>query len=102
MKTFVHSFGKAGSILIPAIILTYIYAVVGLHSFSSNNSLTLDLEHSKCRDPANLNKTANWTVYDDEIFLCGEKSCQLSMELNMNASIQFPMELNQIQMNYKI
>ena len=35
----------------------------------------LDLEYSKCRHPENKARTANWTVYSEEIFLCGQRTC---------------------------
>ena len=34
-----------------------------------------DLEYSKCRHPDNKEKTANWTVYSEEVFLCGQRPC---------------------------
>ena len=37
----------------------------------------LGLEHSRCRHPSNSAKSSNWTVYEAEVFLCGEKSCPI-------------------------
>ena len=33
------------------------------------------MEYSKCRHPENKIRTANWTVYEGEVFLCGERAC---------------------------
>lgn len=35
----------------------------------------LGLEYSRCRHPDNKYKSADWTVYDGEVFLCGERTC---------------------------
>lgn len=60
---------KAGKILLPAIFLIYIYAVVGLFSF-------VDYEYNKCRNPGNKNLSKGWSVYEGEVFLCGNgRSC---------------------------
>ena len=75
MFILVSSVKKASNVWVPALGLLYIYAAVGLYSFSGTCSCYLDLEYSKCRDPANKERTANWTVYEDRILLCGQKPC---------------------------
>ena len=64
----IYSLSSVGKILFPAALFIYFYAIIGLYSFR-------DYEYSKCRDPSNKLLSSNWTVYEDAIFLCGEKSC---------------------------
>jgi len=37
----------------------------------------VDYEFNRCRTPDNVLKNSDWTVYTDEIFLCGERSCPM-------------------------
>ncbi len=64
---------KVGTIMIPALIIIYIYALVGLYTFSGNNLFNEDFEYNRCRSSSNKLKTSSWTVYDEEVFLCGER-----------------------------
>jgi hypothetical protein len=32
----------------------------------------LALEYKKCRDPINKERSSNWTIYEGEVFICGE------------------------------
>lgn len=62
---------KAVIILLPAMCLIYVYAVVGLFSF-------VDYEYNKCRDPVNKTLKKGWSVYSEEIYLCGDgRSCPM-------------------------
>lgn len=67
--SFLKALRKAGKILLPAMCLVFIYSVIGLFSF-------VDFEYNKCRHPSNKHLTSEWTVLNEEVFLCGSsRSC---------------------------
>ena len=46
----VTSLKSIKNVLCPAILFVYIYAIIGLYSFSGNKLSKLDNEYSRCRD----------------------------------------------------
>ncbi len=58
-------------VLFPAVLCIYIYAIVGLYTFSGTFVIILGNEYSRCRDENVLLMKEEWTVYDDALFLCG-------------------------------
>lgn len=44
-----NSLKSVGKILIPALFIIYMYAVVGLYSFSGINYVIIDYEYNRCR-----------------------------------------------------
>lgn len=67
-SNLISSLSSVGKILLPAAMFIYFYAVIGLYSFR-------DYEYSRCRDPSNKMLNGNWSVYDEQVFLCGQKKC---------------------------
>lgn len=45
--------------------------LLGYTHFQVYYQYIVDLEYNKCRDPANLQLSSNWTSYTEEIYLCG-------------------------------